>query len=73
MQGVVDGQIRVSVLSFAGKSCVRGVPKLSPPVQSQSASPQISPVNDPYRRTSESLPAIPPNTRPAIPIVPGAL
>lgn len=73
MQDAVDGQIRVSVRSFVGKSCVRSVPKLSPPVQPQSALTQNSHVNDPYVPTIESLPATPPNTRPAIPSVPGAL
>lgn len=73
MQDVVDGQIRVSVRSFAGKSCVRGVPKLSPPVQPQSALTQNRPVIVRYRPTIGSLPAIPPNIRPATPSVPGAL
>ena len=70
---MVDGQIRVSVRSFAGKSCVRGVPKLSPPVQPQSALTQNTPVNDPYGPTIGSLLSILTNIRPAIPIVPGAL
>ena len=68
-----DGPIRWSVRSFAGGSSVRVVPKLGPLTQRQSLSPSKQPVIVPYRPSSESLTAIPPNTRPSIPIVPGAL